>query len=175
MHIWCVPSKNREMLFLKKFHFTRKISMHAWTFLNFETSTSTFLLLLAHKSTVKLWLDDPGLVPGGNICKLSVSESGLCQRTHISAPGSRNELFISTLSYYKIEKWSHSRISHSSMSGMFIQVTQATPTWPLHWMSDLPLTVVWHHKNVSTIYVLLMLNKVWCFWHVYPSSLSVLS
>lgn len=170
----CCIKKERNALF-KKFHFTKKDFNACLNFFKFWNLYSYFLPLLAHKSTVKLWLDNPGLVPGGNICKLSVSESGLCQHTHISTPGSRKELFISTLSYYEIEKWSHSRISHSNMSGMFIQLTQATPTWPLHWMSDLPLTVVWHHKNVSTIYILFMLNKVWCFWRVYPSPLSVLS
>lgn len=48
-----------------------------------------FFHLLVYKSTGKLWLDNPGLVPGGNIRKLSVSESGLCRHTHISTPGSR--------------------------------------------------------------------------------------
>lgn len=68
-------------------------------------------LVRVGESTWKLWLDNPGLEPGGNICKLSVSEVDLGQQSWISMPGCRKESFFFFLfPILKYKKWSGIRI-----------------------------------------------------------------
>lgn len=65
-------------------------------------------------------------------------------------------------------------VRHQNLSAVSQTWTSVTPSCPSTWGSTCreKAAVV---AAVSCRFLPLMLNRVWCFWHVYPSSLSVLS